>query len=36
MDSIHLDMMSFMNKQFNGNIVFWQIDIKFKKIENIL
>jgi hypothetical protein len=27
-DSIHLDIMSFMNKWLNGNIILWQFDIK--------
>jgi len=29
MDSINLDIMSFMNKWINGNIVLWQIYINF-------
>jgi hypothetical protein len=36
MDSIHLDIMSFMNKWLNGNIVLWQIDIKYiRQFEEI-
>jgi len=35
MDSINVDIMSFMNKWVNGNIVLWQIYIKYFFLKKI-
>jgi hypothetical protein len=36
MDSIHLDIMSFMNKWHNDNIILWQIDTKWEILKYLM